>query len=102
ILEGGKYGKSLQPLPPEVTRAAWERRRPMNVDEFAAKALRAIARNQAIIVIPARWKLMWWLYRMSPSLALYLGRKALQRWKKTWEKHKPQTEVRNQGSEVGN
>jgi NAD(P)-dependent dehydrogenase (short-subunit alcohol dehydrogenase family) len=96
ILEGGKYGKSLQPLPPEVTRAAWERRRPMNVDEFAAKALRAIAKNQAIIVIPSRWKLFWWLNRVSPSLTLYFGKKAFQGWTKTWEEHK----LQSQGSGV--
>lgn len=102
ILEGGKFGKSLQPLPPEVTRAAWERRRPMNVNEFAAKALQAIAKNQAIIVIPRQWKLVWWLHRLSPSLSLYLGKRVFQGWKKTWEQHKFQSEVQDQKSGISN
>lgn len=93
ILEGGKYGKTLQPLPPEVRDQHWKRQRPMNVDQFAAKALRAIAKNQAIIVIPGRWKLFWWLNRLSPSLALYVGKRGFRMWTKTWEQHKPQTQV---------
>jgi len=89
ILDGGKYGKSLQPLPPEVRRAHWERQRPMPADKFAGKALQAVARNQAIIVIPSRWKLFWWLNRLSPTLAFYLGKRGFARWSKTWEQHKP-------------
>src|SRR5439155_3591830 len=56
ILEGGgKYGKVLQAVPPEVMKAHWERVRPMPADRFAAEALRAVARNRAVIVIPSRW-----------------------------------------------
>jgi short-subunit dehydrogenase len=50
----------------------------MSPERFAEKALRAVARNQAIIVIPSWWRVMWWLYRLSPSLGFYLGRKVLE------------------------
>jgi hypothetical protein len=32
-----------------------------------------VARNQAIIVIPSWWKLIWWLNRLSPTLGLAFG-----------------------------
>jgi NAD(P)-dependent dehydrogenase (short-subunit alcohol dehydrogenase family) len=86
---GGKFGKMLQPLPPEVWRDHWERQRPMPADRFAERALRAVATNRAIIVIPFRWKLVWWLNRLSPSLGFYFGRKALSVWRKACEKHLP-------------
>lgn len=75
ILEdGGRYGRMLRPMPPEFQRRMWRRLRPMAPDRFAGKVLRAVARNKAIIVIPWRWRLFWWLHRLSPSLAMCLGR----------------------------
>jgi NAD(P)-dependent dehydrogenase (short-subunit alcohol dehydrogenase family) len=91
ILEGGKYGKSLQPVPREVRQKNWERQHPMAADQFAAKALEEIARNRSIIVIPGRWKLFWWLNRLSPAFAFQLGRKMIGEWRKTWEKYKPES-----------
>jgi NAD(P)-dependent dehydrogenase (short-subunit alcohol dehydrogenase family) len=86
ILErGGKYGKVLQPLPSEFMRQNFERMRPMPPDRFAAAALRAVARNQAIIVIPSWWKLLWWLNRLSPSSVLYIGKVAFAKWRKACE-----------------
>lgn len=67
ILEGGKYGKSLAGLTPRQQRESWEKLKPMPADVFASKALDAIAKNKAIIVIPSWWKLFWWIYRLSPS-----------------------------------
>jgi NAD(P)-dependent dehydrogenase (short-subunit alcohol dehydrogenase family) len=92
ILEGGgKYGKVLQPVPPEVLREHWRRVRPMPADRFAAAALRAVARNRAIIVIPSRWKLAWWLNRLSPSLGLYLMKGVFAQWRKACETHPPRS-----------
>jgi short-subunit dehydrogenase len=51
---------------------------PMSPERFAKQALRAVARNRAIIVIPSWWRIVWWLNRLSPALGLYLGRKALE------------------------
>jgi short-subunit dehydrogenase len=92
ILDGGKYGKMLHPLPPDLMRRYWERQRPMPPDVFAREALRAVAANQAIIVIPSRWKVFWWLNRLSPSLGLYIGRLAFDQWTKLLNKHLPPPE----------
>ncbi len=90
ILEGGgKFGKVLQPLPPEMLRRHWERVRPIPADRFAAAALRAVARNQAVIVIPARWKLFWWLNRLSPALGLLFMNWAFAQWRRAIETHRP-------------
>jgi NAD(P)-dependent dehydrogenase (short-subunit alcohol dehydrogenase family) len=72
---GGKHGKMLEPLAPEKERAYWQRLRPMPAERFAAKALRAIAKNKAIIIIPSWWKMYWWLNRLSPSLGLWMARR---------------------------
>jgi NAD(P)-dependent dehydrogenase (short-subunit alcohol dehydrogenase family) len=90
ILEGGgKFGKMLQVPAPEVMEAHWRRLRPMAADRFAAAALRAVARNQAIIVIPSRWKLAWWLNRLSPSLGLAIAKLAFAQWQKACARHPP-------------
>jgi NAD(P)-dependent dehydrogenase (short-subunit alcohol dehydrogenase family) len=86
LTDGGKYGKMLQPIPPEVLKAASERQRPIRAELFADHALRAVSRNRAIIVIPSRWKIVWWLYRLSPSLGLYLGAKGLDIMKRAIER----------------
>jgi NAD(P)-dependent dehydrogenase (short-subunit alcohol dehydrogenase family) len=73
LLDGGKYGKMLQPLPRDAQEKLFERQRPMQPERFAEQALRAVAKNHAIIVIPSWWKIVWWLYRLSPSLGFALG-----------------------------
>jgi NAD(P)-dependent dehydrogenase (short-subunit alcohol dehydrogenase family) len=75
IVGGGKFGKVLQPPPPEVQRQLWARGRPISPERFAREAVAAVARNKAIIVIPWWWKLLWWLYRLSPALALAQARR---------------------------
>ncbi len=77
ILGGGKYGKLYTDLSAEQQRQAIEQTRPMAPDRFARQALHAVARNSAIIVIPAWWNLFWWLNRLSPDLMLWLMQKAL-------------------------
>jgi NAD(P)-dependent dehydrogenase (short-subunit alcohol dehydrogenase family) len=89
ILEGGKYGKSLQALPPEAWKKLWERQRPMNVDQFATKVLRAVAKNRAIIIFPRYWRIFWWISRLSPSLALYIGKRGFGVWRQTCEEYLP-------------
>jgi NAD(P)-dependent dehydrogenase (short-subunit alcohol dehydrogenase family) len=74
LIDGGKYGKILQSIPPDVLKALVDRQHPISAQRFAEQALRAVARNRAIIVIPSWWKIVWWLYRLSPSIGLYLGR----------------------------
>jgi NAD(P)-dependent dehydrogenase (short-subunit alcohol dehydrogenase family) len=89
ILEaGGKYGKLLEPVPRELQQRMWERLRPMHPDHFADRVLRHVARNRAIIIVPAWWKIFWWLNRLSPSLGLYMARKSHESWRKTYQAEK--------------
>jgi NAD(P)-dependent dehydrogenase (short-subunit alcohol dehydrogenase family) len=50
------------------------RQKPMPADRFARAALRAIARNKAIIVVPRSAKALWYLHRLSPALAGRISR----------------------------
>jgi len=35
--------------------------------------LTQVARNRAIIIVPRRWKLLWWLDRASPAASHWLA-----------------------------
>ena len=78
ILEGGKYGKSLVDISPEQMRDMMERFKPMPPNIFARKALDAVAKNKAIIIIPSWCKVFWWINRLSPSLGISMARKSYQ------------------------
>lgn len=79
ILEGGgKYGRMLVDIPPEIQKRMWEKFKPMPPELFAEKALDAVAKNEAIVVIPSWWKRTWRLHRFFPLLALSLAQKQYQ------------------------
>ncbi len=82
ILDGGKYGKFLVDISPERMRDMWKRLRPMPPNIFASKALDAVAKNKAIIIIPSWWKLFWWINRLSPSLGISLAQKSYEYMRK--------------------
>lgn len=65
---GGVYGRILQPIPPDVLDRLREQGRPMPPDRFAEKALRAVTKNRAIIIVPSYWRIVWWVERLSPWL----------------------------------
>ena len=73
---GGKYGKSYADLTPEQEHRMWDRVRPMSPETIAKKALAAVAKNKAVIIIPSWWKLLWCVDRLFPSLAMALARKS--------------------------
>ena len=50
------------------------KQRPIAPDRFAGPALRAVARNRAVIVVPASSKALWYLQRWSPGTAERLAR----------------------------
>jgi hypothetical protein len=79
ILEGGRHGIFLAAGSEEaqrnLAREFFEQFRPMPPETFAQKALDRIARNQAIIIVPAWWRVFWWMERAAPSLWAFLGRK---------------------------
>jgi NAD(P)-dependent dehydrogenase (short-subunit alcohol dehydrogenase family) len=80
ILTGGKYGRTnAVGLPAEKMLELWERTRPMDVDVFAQKVLRAVARDEAIIVVPRWWTALWYLDRLSPALSMKLAQTLFER-----------------------
>lgn len=76
ILHGGKYGKNLQPVPPEVQEEFIRKYRPMDPARFAEKVLDALARNKSLIIVPGWWRLFWWLSRLSPALEFALAQRS--------------------------
>jgi hypothetical protein len=52
----------------------WEPFRPMAPEKFAERALRAVLRGDAIIVVPAWWKALWYLERLSPALSMRVAK----------------------------
>lgn len=80
ILTGGRYGRINMPgVSDEKFLSSWERMRPMAPEVFATKAIRAVLRGDAVIVVPAWWKAWWYLERLSPSLSLRFAKVVLKR-----------------------
>ncbi len=80
ILTGGQYGRTnLTGVSDEEMLRLWERLRPMAPGKFAERALRAVLRSDAIIVVPAWWKAFWYLERLSPALSMRLAKVMLER-----------------------
>jgi hypothetical protein len=46
---------------------------------FAQRALRAVLRGDAIIVVPTWWKALWYLERLSPALSMRAAKVMLKR-----------------------
>jgi NAD(P)-dependent dehydrogenase (short-subunit alcohol dehydrogenase family) len=66
---GGRYGRTDR-YRDEGLRAIAERGRPITPDKFAKRAIHAVLRGDAIIVIPGWWKAWWYLDRLSPTLSM--------------------------------
>ena len=80
ILPGGQYGRILVAgLSDEELLKFWEQLRPMAPEVFAERALRAVLRGDAIIVVPAWWKAWWYLERLSPALSMRTAKVMLKR-----------------------
>jgi NAD(P)-dependent dehydrogenase (short-subunit alcohol dehydrogenase family) len=78
ILAGGKYGR-MNISDEKVLKKFWERLRPMAPEVFAERALRAVLRGDAIIVVPGWWKAWWYLERLSPALSMRFAKVSLKR-----------------------
>ena len=80
ILTGGQYGRTkITGVSDEELLKGWERTRPMAPEMFAERALRAVLRGDAIIVVPAWWKAWWYLERLSPALSMRSAKMLLNR-----------------------
>jgi NAD(P)-dependent dehydrogenase (short-subunit alcohol dehydrogenase family) len=78
---GGKFGKMLVDISPRQKQMIDEmikKFRPIPPEKFAVKALDQLARNKAIIIVPAKYKLIWWIHRLFPSGAVSLAGKHFQ------------------------
>jgi NAD(P)-dependent dehydrogenase (short-subunit alcohol dehydrogenase family) len=69
IITGGVYGRNDGVSDEDLLKSA-ETLRPMAPEKFAERALRAVFRGDAIIVVPAWWKALWYLERLSPALSM--------------------------------
>ena len=78
IMTGGQYGR-MNISDEKVLKKFWERLRPMAPEVFAERALRAVLRGDAIIVVPAWWKAWWYLERLSPALSMRFAKVSLKR-----------------------
>ena len=77
-LTGGKFGR-IPGISDEDLLKSWEQLRPMAPEKFAERALRAVLRGDAIIVVPASWKAWWYLERLSPALSMRFAKVMLKR-----------------------
>jgi len=68
LTNGGKYGKSYADPErlKEMTKMMPDKLK-MDPEEFAPKALDAVAKNKDIIIIPSWYKILWWIGRLSPA-----------------------------------
>lgn len=89
ILSGGAYGRNTSVSRENLVKLG-ETLRPMDADAFAAKALRAVLRNEAIIVVPRWWKALWYLERVSPALSMRTAAVALKRTREVQSAVPPQ------------
>lgn len=97
--EGAKFGVKVTALCPGFirtniydaavknnisTEAVMETIKPLGlleVDDTVEKMLKGVAKNKALVVLPAYGKIMWYITRFSPALANLLGKPALKRFR---------------------
>ena len=80
ILTGGKYGRMTKTgASDEALLKFWEPMRPMAPEKFAERVLRAVSRGDAIIIVPAWWRALWYLDRLSPAVSMWIARLTLKR-----------------------
>ncbi|MGP4054708.1 SDR family NAD(P)-dependent oxidoreductase [Mycobacterium sp. 4D054] len=89
ILSGGAYGRNTSVSRENLVKLG-EALRPIDADVFADKALRAVLRNEAIIVVPRWWKALWYLERLSPGLSMRTAAVALKRTREVQSAVPPQ------------
>jgi len=82
IMYGGKYGKPPRGISKDQLERIWKQVRPMDPNIFARKALRAVGQNKPFIIIPAWWKIFWYLDRVSPMLSMAINKRLYRKMKK--------------------
>ena len=82
LLSGGKFGKLPSDVTPEIAEKLFERVFPMDPDAFAKKAIRKVARNKPIIIVPSILHILWGVTRFFPSLGIWMSQKMFEMGKK--------------------
>jgi NAD(P)-dependent dehydrogenase (short-subunit alcohol dehydrogenase family) len=83
MLKGGKFRCIRADVDhADFLTTSWEPVCPMAPDSFAKQVLCAVLRQDAIIVVPAWWKMWWYLERLSPATSTRLARIMLRRMRK--------------------
>lgn len=71
MLTGGAYGRGKSSANGDGSPFSLPKiLKPMEPERFAERTLRAVARGEAIIVVPGSSKLAWYLERISPGLSM--------------------------------
>ena len=82
--DGGVFGRFATPDRAAPSGDEIERVGPMEVDAFAREALKRVARNQEIIVLPRKWAILDRIDRLFPSfLPWFSGRRFLAEYQRT-------------------
>ncbi len=80
LLEGGGInGRMTTAIPPEAQSAIFEPLGPISPEIFAKKALKQVAMNKEVIIVPSKLKVLWWLERLRPSLLTNIAFKQMQK-----------------------
>ena len=79
ILTGGRFGRMAQPIDAARTLAVWERLRPIEPAELARRALRLVAKNRGVIVVPDFWRAVCWIHGVAAGTFERLAVKAFAR-----------------------
>ncbi len=82
----GKHGRWIKDYPDKVKRDLMYQISPYPVDKFVKTVLKKVAKNKAIIVVPARYKSVWWLNRLHPGIGILFARYMLMGMKYQLEK----------------
>jgi short-subunit dehydrogenase len=79
-IEAERHGVQVSVLCPGMVSTPMliaETSRGMAPQRFAERALRAVLRGDAIIVLPTWWKAFWYLERFSPALSMRVAKAML-------------------------
>ena len=76
--QGGRNGRWVGDHSEKKVEELFAGARGIDPDRFAVKALKEVARNKPIIIIPSEYKLLWRINRLSPSIAILLSSKISQ------------------------
>jgi len=75
LLKGKGDSVLLYDVPEDKVEQSWKRTFPADPDRFARSVLDQVGRNKAVIIVPAWWKILWWMERSSPTLMSMLMKK---------------------------